>query len=85
MITARDRYHHSHSWRTRVRIIAFYHGAMMLKREQWNMRLTARYFNISLGAVSEAVLLANYLPIISKVKTRTKALYILRSNGVTKK
>lgn len=78
-MTALDAFEKAKSWKKKAKIIALYHTAMMAKkRGQWSMRRTALHFSISLGMVSESVLLVTNYELIINVKKRDSALRIIR-------
>lgn len=45
-------------WSNRALIINLYHNQQLLRKKKWSMRKTAKRLGISLGAVSEAILLS---------------------------
>ena len=53
---------------------------MEKKKESWTMRRTALHFNVSLGLVSESLLLVSHYGLIRTIKKRTEALRVVRKN-----
>ncbi len=45
-------------WFKRALIINMFHNSMLMKKKHWTMRLSAKRLGISLGAVSEGILLS---------------------------
>lgn len=82
-MTALVKYKQCKSWKARARVIFLFHAFMIARKPHWSMRLTASYFNISLGHVSESILLAKHLSLLGS-HTRTEALEVVR-NYVTYK
>jgi len=78
-MTAKEKFVKCKDWKCRVKIINLLHCFMQVKRKKWGMRDTARYFNISLGAVSEAILLTNHWELISSCTTRNEALELIHA------
>lgn len=78
-MTPYKKYLYSKSWLERASLIQFYHMYKMIKyKYKWNMRKTAAYFQISVGAVSEGLLIANNKNKVSHCKTRKEALELLK-------
>jgi len=70
------KYNKCTTWRGRVKIIYLYRSLTSC-----TMRETASYFKISLGAVSEALLLANHLASVKHIKTRRAAVNFIKKKG----
>lgn len=66
------------TWQRKSMIIYQYHSYKLLHANSWNMRKTAKYFTISLGFVSESLLLIRHMQLIGRIKARAKALRIVR-------
>lgn len=67
-------------WQKRAFLVNLYHNLRLLKHRKWTMRATARRLGISLGAVSEAVKLAEAMidkPEIENMK-RDEALKFIK-------
>jgi hypothetical protein len=77
-MTPFQKYTHSISWLERANLILFYHTFKELKYPNWTLRKTADYFRISLGAVSEGLLIARNVNEIKHCTRRSDALEILR-------
>lgn len=67
------------NWKRRAAIINLYHKLRTLKKNhRWTIRLTASYFKISIGQVSEAIKLAENHELVSECANRKEALLKLR-------
>jgi hypothetical protein len=72
------KYLNSNSWLERANLINFYHTFKELKYPGWTHKKTADYFRISVGAVSEGLLISRNKSLIEDCSTRHEALEILR-------
>lgn len=72
-------------WVKRVLIVDFYHCIRLTKNPKHRIEDTAKYFNISKGAVSESILLAAQIKTNPQLEhnSRNTALRIIR-NGTKK-
>lgn len=78
-MTAALKYKQCKTWRGRVRLIYLYHSIRLARDYKWTLAQTAKYFDISLGATSEALTLAMHLDKVRKIKNRREAVeYIKR-------
>ena len=73
-----DKFNQSKTWQSRSRVICIFHLRQIARNPKWNMRLTARYFRISLGSVSEAMLLVKHFKLVNSLESRNKALKLIR-------
>jgi hypothetical protein len=78
-VTFKQQFLLSETWQRKALTINLFHTYMIAKRKKWNMRLTARYFNISLGHVCEDIKLANNMELFKGVKLRKDALKLVNS------
>lgn len=65
-MTFRERYERSESWSEKVTIMELFH-IQMKERQHWNMRKTAKYFDVSLALVGENIRLARAIHANEKV------------------
>lgn len=75
---AKTAYHESKTWQRKSRVIYLFHLKCVLKKDKWTYRDTAKYFGISLGMVSESILLIKCFEIVRDYKSRNAALKGLR-------
>jgi len=62
-------------WKDRVTLISFYHHTMIVRHKgKWSVRKTAKYFNLSVGGVSEAIQLAKRIDELNDCITKKEAL-----------
>jgi hypothetical protein len=68
-------------WYKKVLLIDMYHCAMILTTDGWKVSDTAMFFNISVGAASEAITLSKAITEDSRLTrlSRNKALQTVRS------
>jgi hypothetical protein len=57
-----------------------YHKKMQHKSSRWSLRATAKYFNVSLGLVSENLMLAARLKELKEFDYRKDALLFVRNH-----
>jgi hypothetical protein len=73
----KELYEKAITWQEKVKVIDFYHK-MEVYRNDWNMRKTAKYFDVSLGLVCESIKLAANLEKVKHHKLRKDALKQLK-------
>ena len=85
-MTFRERYIKEANWFNRVMIMEVFHLTMEHKEgRKWGIRQTAKYFNVSIGLVSENLKLArasHNSEEIQKCENRKVALAKLNNNGI---
>lgn len=87
-MTFLERYNQETTWQGKATVMGLYHLAMKQRHKSWTITLTAEYFGVSIGLVSENIQLADAMhkwEIIGKQRTRNEALRCLagrpRYNG----
>lgn len=81
-IKVSEKYKKTSSWLLRARLIFVYHNYQMFKHEyKWSVRKTARYFDVSIGQVSESLKLVSNYDKIKDCKTRQEALEKVKYEG----
>ena len=79
-MTFKDRYNQCESWHEKVLVMGLYHLAQQNRYNEWTIRDTADYFDVSTGLVSENLRL--YKEIDNNIKliklTREQALRSIR-------
>lgn len=74
-----DKFNTTLSWKTKVKVVAFYHQLKVLQDKDWTIRKTANYFNVSIGLISENLLISKHLDKLDeKCNSRNKALQLIR-------
>ena len=81
-MTYREKFNTCKSWKCKVQVLNLFHQYMCLRHKRWGMRQTAKYFNVSLGLVSENIELGNNWDRIKYIESRAKAIKYLKENGV---
>lgn len=86
-MTFKERYDESEAWQRKVHIITTFHFLMKAlnnsnNKRKWTLNLTADYFDISIGTVSESLLLMRNLKEVRECKTRKEALFMIKSKSV---
>jgi hypothetical protein len=77
-----DLFHNTKEWQRKVALISYLHNKMIYKTKgKWTLKDTAKYYEISVGLVSENLKLAEFMDKIKVCKNRKQALTILRING----
>lgn len=77
-MTYKQKYDSCKTWQEKCLIINLYHCLMVLEHDDWQMRQTAKYFNISLGLVSEDIKLAIHIELVKSCKYRKDALELVK-------
>lgn len=77
---AKDKYKQCKTWQCKVLTVGIYHAFTVALRRGASVRNTAAYFGVSIGTVSESLLLFKYVKHMKKIKTRKEALEIVRGN-----
>lgn len=75
-MTLKERFNKSDSWQQRAALITFYY-----KSESLTVREVAKYFEMSIGYVSESLLLTARMHDVIDMPTREKALNKLRAKS----
>jgi len=57
-MTFRKKFHKSSKWHERAAIVEIFHLRQSHIEKKWTMQRTAKYFNVSLGFISESLKLA---------------------------
>ena len=70
----KEKYNTLKTWQDRALVMTLYHHLMIMKVKKWNERLTAKYFQISLGAVSTNLKLSKRMSEVRDCSTRKEAL-----------
>ena len=73
----RDRYNSEEVWFSKVIVMEIYHLTMRARIKKWTITNTAKYFNVSIGLVSENLKLAEAIHqnhALCDISTRQEAL-----------
>jgi len=81
-MTLKEAYLKEEIWHRKIIIVSLYHNAQLLKMGSQNLIETAKYFEISIGLVSENLMLNKHYEEIKDCKSRNEGLQKLR--GKTK-
>lgn len=78
-MTFNQKYQLAQNWVEKVKIINLYHKLKLFKNKKWTIRKTADYFKLSIGLISENIMLGNHLDIIeSCCSSRKEALELIK-------
>lgn len=77
-MTYKDKFNNCEAWHQRATILNLYHVLMCVRDKNWKLADTARYFDKSIGYVSESISLANHIELVRECKTRKEALERIR-------
>ena len=78
-MTYRDAYKLAKQWHRKASIISAFHYKHMLLNKKWRIKDTAKYFDVSVGKVSEDIQLVLKMSSVRQCETRALALILLRS------
>jgi hypothetical protein len=78
-LTLKEKHDEADTWQEKVLTINFYHCLMVAKKPKWGMRETAQYFQISLGQVSESILLAINIELVKHHDLRKDAMAVVKA------
>ena len=81
MMTFKDKYDASRNWKDRVKIIDLYHKIKIVKNKSWSIRLTAGYFDLSIGLICENLAIAQRFDLVEDCATRKDALLIIKKQN----
>ena len=77
-MTYKEAYKLTKQWQRKASLISIYHHKMKLLNKHWSVRLTASYFDVSIGKVSEDIKIVLNIEKVKNCETRQDALIILR-------
>ena len=73
-MTYRESYIIEKDWKRRIALIAMFHGARLIRNQNWKLTDSAKYFGLSLGLISESLHLSKHWDQIESCKSRSEAL-----------
>ncbi len=73
-----DAYKQATKWQRRITLISLYHNAKLNKNKKWQMKDTAKYFQISIALVSESLTLSKRWDEVKDLPSRNQALKKLK-------
>lgn len=68
----------ANTWQRRVALISFYHNMRLAKNRKWKLIDSAKYFKVSIGLISESLLLSENWDEIKECQSRNEALKRIR-------
>lgn len=77
-MTYREKYNQTTDWRRRIIIISLFHQIQLNTHSKWQLWRTAKYFNVSIGHVSEEVFIGKHLASVKSIGTRKDAFIELK-------
>lgn len=77
-MTYKEAYRLERRWQRKASLISLFHHKMCLKNSKWKMRNTAKYFDISLGKVSEDIKIILNIDRVIHCRSRHDALIMLK-------
>jgi len=77
-MTYKEQYQKHDTWQDRVRIMNLFHCLQVAKQKKWGMKETSVYFEVSIGLVSENLLLARNLDKCKHIEFRNDAIQFVR-------
>ena len=82
IVTFHERYQIEPTWHGRAIIMEIYHLAQTIRHKDWTIAKTAKFFEVSVGLVSENLRLANAIHINDKIlKCESRQEALKRLNG----
>lgn len=78
-MTYKQKYDSSKTWQKKVFVMSLFHQ-MKCYKYKWNMRKTAKYFDVCVGLVSENIKLAKSIKEIKHIELRRDALLWLKKH-----
>lgn len=71
----KEKFKLSHNWKEKIFLVSMFHSKQLLRtKNKWKVRDTANYFNVSIGLISENLMLAREIESIDDCKSRASAL-----------
>jgi hypothetical protein len=80
-MTFKEKYNSLKRWQSRIAIMNFYHQIKCAQNDKWSIRQTAKYFQCSIGLVSENLQLAKRYDEIKLCVNRKEALLLMRNKN----
>jgi hypothetical protein len=77
-MTYKEKYDQSDTWQEKAAIISQFHWYKSLKTDNWSMKKTAKYFDVSIGLVSENVTIIKNFDKVKHMEFRQQAIDYLR-------
>lgn len=79
-MTPNELYKETKEWQRKVALVSYLHNKMFFhSKKRWTIKDTAKYYSISVGAVSENLKLFKSMEMVKECKTRKEALELLRN------
>ena len=79
-MTYREAYDSTRNWQRKANLISLFHHKRLLIGK-WTIKKTARYFQVSVGKVSEDIRLCLSMEMVKNCKRRSDALLVIKNGN----
>lgn len=77
-MTFTEAFHSARTWQRKVVLVSLFHNARLMKNKHWTLTNSAKYFNVSIGLISENLKLSELFEEVKHCKSRNEALKRLK-------